>query len=175
MKKAHILMIIGGIIFILLGAFHTNLWFDEAYTVGLVKNSFSDIWKITGNDVHPALYYWILKTISLIFGNSIIVYRLFSALAIVIMGILGYTHIRKSFGDKVGFLFSFLALFLPCMTTYASEIRMYSWAMLLVTITAIYAYKVSYQSSKKNWIIFAISSLCRCIYPLLCINGSWVN
>ena len=101
MKNTHIAVIILGTIFILLGAFHTNIWFDEAYTVGLVNHSFSEIWQITGNDVHPPLYYWMLKIISLLFGSSILVYRLFSAVAIVILAILGYTHIKKYFGEKV--------------------------------------------------------------------------
>ena len=45
---------------------------------------------------------------------------------------------------------------------YAGEIRMYSLAMLLVTLTAIYAcriYKNKDDFSIKNWIIFAICSL----------------
>lgn len=159
MKKAHIILIIIGTLFILLGVFHTNVWYDEAYTVGIVNNSFSEIWNITGNDVHPVLYYWMLKVLSIIFGGSILAYRLFSVVAIAIMGILGYTHIRKDFGEKTGLMFSFLAIFLPNMITYVSEIRMYSWAMVFITLTAIYAYRIVKESNIKNWIIFAIFSL----------------
>ena len=32
---------------------HTNIWFDETYTVGLVNHSFVDIAKIGAADVHP--------------------------------------------------------------------------------------------------------------------------
>ena len=56
-KIIHIIVIILGIIFISLCAFHTSLWFDESYSVAIAKHSFSEIWTITGNDVHPALYY----------------------------------------------------------------------------------------------------------------------
>lgn len=100
-KVIHISIIILGTIFILLGAFHTSIWFDESYSVGIAKHSFIDIWKITGNDVHPSLYYWLLHIVYLIFGNNILIYRLFSVLAIIILGILGYTHIKKDFGDRV--------------------------------------------------------------------------
>ena len=79
MKKSkiiHLVVIIIGIIFIFIPAFHTSLWFDESYTVGIVNKSFIDIWRITGNDVHPALYYWLLHIVYLIFGANILVYRL---------------------------------------------------------------------------------------------------
>ena len=45
------------------------------------------------------------------------------------------------------------------MTVYAVEIRMYSWAILSVTVLAIYAYRLVKEDSTKNWIIFGISSL----------------
>ena len=159
LKQWHIALIIFGILFISLGAFHSNLWFDEAYSVGMARQTFADIWTIGGNDVHPVLYYWILHIAYLITGGSIMAYRLVSVIPIAIIIILGYTHIRKDFGEKQGFIFSFLAVFLPVMATYAIEIRMYSWAMLTVTLLAIYAYRLAKEDNTKNWIIFGISSI----------------
>ena len=57
----HILLILVGTIFILIPSFHTNIWFDESYSVAIVNHSFGQIWTIGGNDVHPILYYWMLK------------------------------------------------------------------------------------------------------------------
>ena len=170
LQKWHIVLLIVGIIFLFIPAFHEDIWFDESYSVAIAKHSFADIWTITGNDVHPALYYWMLHIIYLIFGNSVIAYRLFSVVAIAILGILGYTHIRKDFGDKVGFWFSFFAFFLPVMNTYAAEIRMYSWSCLFVTLVAIYAYRlyknVEENADKKfkikNLILFGIFSIACC-------------
>lgn len=160
LKYFHILIIVLGIIFISLSIFHTNMWFDEAYTVGIVRHSFSEIWDIGKNDVHPIFYYYCLHILYLIFGQNLIVYRIFSCLAIAILGIMGYTHIRKDFGEKTGLLFSFLILFLPVSATFAGEIRMYSFGMLLGTIMAIYAYRI-YKGNihKATYIIFALSSL----------------
>ena len=161
-KKIHILIIILGILFILIPAFHSNLWFDESYTVGIVNNNLIDIWNIGINDVHPVLYYWILHIIGLIFGKQILVYRIFSVACTAILGIIGYTHIRKDFGEKTGILFSFFTYFLPVNIVYSAEIRMYSLAMLLVTIMSIYAYRIYKNKDEKyikNWIIFAIFSL----------------
>ena len=156
----NIIIIILGTIFISLGAFHTNIWFDESYSVAISNHSFSEIWNIGGNDVHPVFYYMMLKIVSLIFGNNILVFRLFSIVPIVILSILGITHIRKDYGERTGIIFSFLTLFLPIIASYSSEIRMYTWVMLFVTITAIYANRIyKDELSIKNWVIFALFSL----------------
>ena len=170
-NKWHILLILLGTIFIFIPAFHTNIWFDESYSVGIVTHSFADIWKIGSYDVHPILYYWILKVISLIFGQNILVYRIFSALGIVILGILGLTHIRKDFGKKTGLLFTFFSFFLPVILNYALEIRMYSWTIVFVTLMAIYLYRFIKQKNLKNIILFGIFSIISCYmhyYALAC-------
>ncbi len=160
LKYIHILILIIGIIFISLSIFHTNMWFDESYSVAITRHSFTDIWEMSGNDVHPPFYYFCLHLIYLIFGNNLVAYRVFSALSIALIGLLGYTHIRKDFGEKAGILFTFLSLFLPVSAQYAGEIRMYSLGMLLGTIMAIYAYRI-YQGkiTKTTYIFFGLSSL----------------
>lgn len=173
-KKIHIITIVIGIVFIFTGVFHSNLWFDEAYSVGIANKSFIDIWNIGSHDVHPVLYYWILHIIYLVtngingINGSIMAYRIFSAVCISTLGILGYTHIRKDFGEKTGLLFTFFSYFMPIMCAYAEEVRMYSLAIVLVTVLAIYAYRLSNNDlSKKDenkyWAIFGISSLA-CLY-----------
>lgn len=168
-KKLHIAIIILGTIFVGLSCFHSNIWFDEAYTVGIVQKSFGEIWNIGGHDVHPILYYWLLRIVSLVvkawgltaIAGKIIAYRIFSVIPIALLGILGYTHIRKDFGEKVGILFTFLTFFLPQSAIYANEIRMYSWAILSVSLLAIYAYRlrITENSNRKNWLIFFGASL----------------
>lgn len=158
----HIMIIIIGMIFTMISIFHTNLWFDESYSVGLANHNFLEIWQIGSKDVHPILYYFILHIINFIFGNNIIAYRIFSWICASLVGILGFTHIRKDCGKDVGIIFSFLAFFLPVNIVYAGEVRMYTLAMLLVTLMAIYAYRIYKNKNEKNiknWILFAIFSL----------------
>ena len=159
LKQWHIVIIVAGILFVSLGAFHNNIWFDESYSVGLARHTLGEIWSSGGHDVHPILYYWMLRIVYLITGGSIVAYKIFSVIPSAILIILGYTHIRKDFGERTGFIFSFLSAFLPEMAVYAVEIRMYSWAILAVTILAIYAYRLSKEDNTKDWIIFGISSL----------------
>lgn len=163
-NKIHINIIIVCILFCSASIFHLNLWFDESYSVGMASHNFAEIWSIGGHDVHPVLYYWILSLIGTVTGESILAYRLFSMLCITITGILGFTHIRKDFGDKAGILFSFFVFCIPAATMFAGEIRMYSLAMLLVTLCAIYGYRIyKGDTSWKNWILFEIFSL-GCLY-----------
>lgn len=158
-KTWHIIVIVLGAIFMLIGAFHSNIWFDEAYTVGLVRHSFLDIIKIGIHDVHPLFYYLILRLFTIFTGDSIIAMRIFSILGMVLLSILGYTHIRKDFGEKTGLIFSLLVSFLPITLAYSNEIRMYSWAAVFVLLTGIYAYRITKESSAKNWILFSMFSL----------------
>ncbi len=158
----HIVIIALGIIFVSAGVFHENMWFDESYSVAIASNySIGEIWEIGGHDVHPILYYWMLRIIGLLTGKSILMFRLFSTIAIAILGIIGYTHVRKDFGETTGLVFSFLAFFIPTNIVYAGEIRMYTWGMLFVTLLAIYAYRLYKDSGNiRTWILFAIFSIC---------------
>lgn len=160
-RYLHIGVIIVGAIFSVLASFHANLWFDESYSIAIANHPFNEIWTIGSYDVHPVLYYFMIKIVMLITNGSVICVRLFSSLPLIIMAVLGYTHIRKDFGEKAGMLFSFFSLFLPACLIYSSEIRMYTWAMLFVTIMTIYTYRIFKGNGNlnKNWTIFSIFSL----------------
>lgn len=57
-----------------------NLWFDEVFSWHLSLDSFYEIIVRTSADIHPPLYYWILKIWSFFFGDSVFAIRLLSAL-----------------------------------------------------------------------------------------------
>ena len=102
----HIVIIVVGTLFLAIPILHSNLWFDESYSVAICNHNFDEIWTIGANDVHPVLYYWVLHIINNILGNNILAYRLFSWLCACIIGVLGFTHIRKDFSKNTGILFS---------------------------------------------------------------------
>ena len=112
MKKKHIALIIIGIIFILLPAFHTNIWYDESYTVAMVRHSFSEIWQIGSNDVHPVLYYFMLKFINLLFGTNILLYRLFSVIPIIVLRNTWLYTYKKRLWRKNWFIIYIFSFFL---------------------------------------------------------------
>ena len=160
-KTIHLIIIALTIVVPIIGILNTNLWFDEAYSVGIANQDWGNLFVSTIDDVHPILYYIILKIFVTIFGNSIVAFRIFSVIPLILLTIFSYTHISKKFGEKAGLYFSFILLFLPVTIHYATQIRMYSWVMLFVAVTTFYAYNsVTENYSKRNWIIFSIFSVC---------------
>ena len=159
---AHIVLLVLGTAFLVFGAFYPAIWFDESYTVGLMNHDLITLCSIASYDVHPHLYYILLKLVTMVFGNNIVVMRLFSVAGGVALAVLGFSHIRRDFDAKVGFWFSFFCFAMPVMFKYAWQIRMYTWAPFFVTLAAIYAYRIAYGGDerwKKNWILFAIFSV----------------
>lgn len=139
---AHAALLLVGTAFLLVTAFHGNVWFDESYSVGMASKSFADIWAIGANDVHPVLFYWALHVVYLVFGESVLAYRLFTVAGAIAMAMLGLTHVRRDFGVGAGVLFSFFSLFTPYIALMAVEIRMYSWATFSVSLCFICAMRI---------------------------------
>lgn len=170
-RAFHATLLAVGAAFLLITAFHGNVWFDESYSVGIASHSFADIWRIGSSDVHPVLFYWALHVLYLVFGSNILVYRLFAVMGAVALAALGLTHVRKDFGARTGLLFTFFALFTPYVANMAVEIRMYSWATFFVAVCGIYALRVVRACrcgmeragvphvSAKTWALFAVASL----------------
>lgn len=138
----HIALLVAGSIFLLLLAFHGNIWFDESYSVGIASKSFAEIWRIGSCDVHPVLFYWALHVLYLVFGENVLVYRIFAVAGAIALAALGYTHLRRDLGPAPAVLFSFLCFFTPYIALMAVEIRMYSWATFFVTLCFVYAMRI---------------------------------
>lgn len=157
----HLIVLFAGAAYLISGCFSNSLWFDESFTVGLMNHtSLFEMIKWSSYDVHPHLYYIILWFYTRVFGTSIPVMRLFSALFAVAFASLGLTHIRRDFGDRIGFWFTTVTYLLGATLTYALQIRMYTMAMYLVGLTAIYAYRIARgEATKKNCILFAVFSI----------------
>ena len=139
----HLVVLALGSAFVLVGAFHGYIWFDESYSVAIANHSFSEIWRIGSGDVHPVLFYWALHALNLVFGQNILAYRLFTVLGSIALASLGYTHVRRDFGWKPGVLFTAFVLFIPYTAIMSTEIRMYSWATFSVMLCALTAWRIA--------------------------------
>lgn len=152
------LFLIGTVFFLSLD-FYKAFWYDEAYTINLVRQSFGYLWHVTANDVHPPLYYILLKFYTYVFGDSVVALRIFSALPVIGMLLFTCTYIRKHFGNKVAFTLMLVLILMPVNQYIASEIRMYSFGMLFVFLSALYAYR-SYTAFRRSHLIrFTLFSL----------------
>jgi hypothetical protein len=166
----HLVVLAVGTAYLLTGAFHGNLWFDESYSVGIARNSFAEIWRIGSGDVHPVLYYWALHVIHLL-GGDLTAYRVFTVFGAVSMAAIGFTHLRRDFGWRTGLLFTVLAIWTPYVSFIAIEVRMYSWATCMVMLTFVYGFRIMRNKAARLrdgddanapaslWVKFALCSL----------------
>lgn len=180
MKTFPKILIYASLLFIATGLFiyldyrDASFLYDDVYSVFMAKASYSDIATITASDVHPPLYYWGLKTFSIIFGDSMFALRSFSALGVIATLLLGCFPVRKLFGDKVAVLFMILIILFPVTQYLATEIRMYSWTMFFVLACALSAYSVFDKGTKKDWLLFLVTGICASYlhnYGLLSVIG----
>lgn len=73
----------------------TDIWADEACTIQTVRQSYLSITQLTAIDVHPPLYYYIVKFFCdlLPFVNEIVVGRMVSLLPYVILWIVAIKYV----------------------------------------------------------------------------------
>lgn len=178
-KIVYAVAVILGIVFlssICWAAFVPIIVGDETFSMKLVQHSYFDIAKLTAMDVHPPLYYWILKTITLLKYllpiDVLILAKLASVLPYFILTVLSFTKIRRLFGIETAVFFFLCIMGMPKMMHYAVEVRMYSWGMLFLVLLYLAFYewmqKESLDSWKQSSMMFAVWGGVRSIYPLFC-------
>jgi uncharacterized membrane protein len=164
-KSTMVLAVIIGIFTILYCSliFNQNIWTDEAFTIDLTrKNNLLDIIRQTAIDVHPPLYYVIVKCFISLFGSSFQVYKLVSILPMLLTMLLSVTHIKRWFGVTQAGLFLVFLNAIPCVMEYSVQIRMYSWCIFFITLAGLSAYGVYTQGTFRQYCALTLSALCAC-------------
>lgn len=148
-----------GIFLFLFRNTHDSPWFDEIFTCILIRHDFGQIWRLTAGDVHPPLYYFLLKVFQMIFGNSLFGLRIFSAIGALALAALGMGPVRRIFGPKVGIIFSLLIVTNPMVIALSQELRMYTWAAFFLTATGLYGYLLAKTNKITDWIRFGLAGV----------------
>ncbi|MEW5959435.1 MAG: glycosyltransferase family 39 protein [Chloroflexota bacterium] len=119
-----------------------SLWADEGNSVALARRSFAEIAQRTAFDIHPPLYYWLLKIWITVFGDSEIGLRSLSALlgvgVVYLIGVLG----TRLFSPHLGLIAALLAALSPFQIYYSQEARMYMLLTFLSCLTVLAALRV---------------------------------
>jgi len=150
-----------GVISVLVGlcvslCFGDATWYDEIFSISIIEHSFSDIISFTASDVHPPLYYFILKVFAMVFGYNMVVFRLVSVLFFSGMLLIIGWFCKKHFGIWTAI---FTVLFIagaPNMLLYATEIRMYSLCCLFIIVSIVLAIEIYNEPNLKRWVSFSI-------------------
>lgn len=148
-------------------AFSLDVWIDESFSMALIRHSYLEMIQLTAIDVHPPLFYLILKTgVSLLrlvlrSMNLIIAARLICLIPYFILYYVGYKDIRKYCGNFVAGIYIVALSFAPQLFEYSSEIRMYGFSMLWIQLLIVAILRLVKEGpSKKVWIELGCYSLC---------------
>lgn len=159
-KTLYCFLVLGSAVFYLSLTIEQLVWFDETYTLALIQHSFSEICEITAADVHPPLYYLLLKIFSQPFGYSLFSAKLFSVLPYVLILAIGGRQLKKLFDPKTALLFMVLFLLFPYSMLHAVDVRMYSLAALFVFLNGLYAFRCYRYGSGTDWVLFTVFGTC---------------
>lgn len=137
-----------------------SVWFDEAYSIALAEHSWGEIVRLTAQDVHPPLYYWLLKAWMMVFGSTELALRSMSALLFGLsIGMAGLL-LRRLFGARAALMTLPFMVFAPFLLRYGFEIRMYALASLIgVVATYVLVLAVESETRKRRLLLFVAYSL----------------
>lgn len=135
-----------------------SVWFDEAYSILLAKHSYGDLVHLTSIDVHPPLYYLLLKTWAEIFGFGELALRSFNVVCSAAAVATGLVLVRRLFGNRAMVLATPLVLLTPLLVRYSFELRMYALGSL-ITLASTYVLVRAVQAAKYKvqwWAAYAV-------------------
>lgn len=102
------------------------IWGDEGSSLLLSEYALADLWFHAAHDVHPPLYFLLLRGWIEVFGDSIGSIRSLSAIPGVAVVGLGIWLTRQLSTRRAAVLAGILLVLMPTAVRYSQEVRMYS-------------------------------------------------
>ena len=134
----------------------SSFWFDEAFGAYLTHYNFIDIARYTATDVHPPLFYWLLKLWSMLFGNSELALRSMSVFFGGVAIVFGYLLTKKLFNRKTAQISLIFMVLSPMLIRYSQEARMYT-LVAAIAMAATYVLTMAVNTKKKTpWIVYGV-------------------
>ena len=142
------------------------IWGDEGSSLLLSEYAVGDLWFHAAHDVHPPLYFFMLRGWIELFGDGIWSIRSMSALPGVVVVGLGVWLTRQLSTQRAAVLAGVLLALMPTAVRYSQEVRMYSllgvW-LLAATLALVY------------WVRQPERSRCLVAYVLLMAAGFYTH
>ena len=141
------------------------LTYDECFTLGLIKLPTDYGIYVTSLDVHPPLYYLIIKFFITILpiGNSnynlVIVSKLISIIPYAIILAVSATFFKRRYGWLTCGLIAFsLATMTGFFLNYIT-MRMYSWSVLFLLLSYLSLYLILTENKTKYWVLLSLFTI----------------
>lgn len=153
-------VLLGGLVVFVVIAVSTvdkfSIWFDEAFGSYMIRFNFFKVALYTAHDVHPPLYYWLLKIWASLFGNTELGLRSMSIFFGAITVVFTFLLVLKLWGRRAAYLTLLLLILSPVFIRYSQEARMYTMLAAIV-VAATYVMVYALQTSKRwLWILYGV-------------------
>ncbi len=135
-----------------------SLWTDEGFSMGLARAGVPDLFLGTAHDLHPPLFYLLLK-VWILPGWSEWYVRLFPALWGVAIVVLGYWIGRRFLGRAVGTWAAFYLALSPIQQYYGRQLRMYLMLVFLVGLSTYLCWRWVTERRPWTWSGYILATL----------------
>lgn len=137
---------------------------DEYFTIWFIQYPIGELMRILSIDVHPPLYYLILKFVADFLGifgitSKFFIFKIVSFIPYGLILIVSAIKLRKEYGWFTIGLFTFAFGIMSEFFKYFETIRMYSWVMLFLVLAYIYLHDVITKKDLKSWVLLAVFSV----------------
>lgn len=160
-----------------------SVWIDEGFSYWATRFSFLDIAKLSWEDVHPPLYYWLLKICLWVLPGTEFGIRVFSVLCSVGTLAVMIFFVRRHWGQRAACYVGLLAAFSPFDIYYAQEARMYALLAFLFVLS--YTQLIGVFEGKRHslilWVVACIGLAWTHVYGVMAVFleaglllGSWI-
>lgn len=144
------------IFLIILACQSKDVWYDETFSLGLARHSIKELIILTAKDVHPPLYYLILKLAMIFFPGSATAAKIISVIPVILIMCISNYFFAKEFSYKSSILFTLLFLSMYAVFEYSVEIRMYTWCMLFCMLCCICSYYIYKYNNLKSYLLYVL-------------------
>lgn len=136
-----------------------DIWGDEAFSIWLSQQPFSEIVK-GGADTHPPGYPLLLAIWIRAAGNSSLVTRTLSAFAAFLVVSLVFVLGSRIYGAGTGVISALLGAVSPMLVYYAQETRMYTLVTAMTAASVYWALRLMQgERSMRSWVFYLFFSL----------------
>lgn len=163
--------------------FFESVWCDEVFSLTIVQGSYIDILFNTAMDVHPPLYYFILKFFTDIFCfaipsiNVVILSKIVSMASLFILFYFCVFKLSKLVSKHIVSLFLVVLCGVFFISDFSITIRMYGYALLFVFVALYYVIRIIKFNTNKDWrgfvLFFELSALTH-YFALIAVAGMFV-
>lgn len=157
--------------------FSNSINYDSTYQYALTQHSFSEIWRLIPYDYSPPFYAIALKVFVVIFGNSLIVMRCFSIIAVIGMYFIAAFPVKRIFGRNSAIAALLITFFSPPIFYQIHEIRPTIFGMFFfmgAAVYMLYAYSLEKKHGYVCTVIFSILAMYTHNIALVGVFGAFV-